>query len=74
MGTFTLAFVIGMAISFIFTVIWALRAYFGIAPVMRNADGSVYRFVPTMIGFFILWSGIFFVVALVPIFIIDAIG
>ena len=40
MGTFTLAFVIGMAISSLFTVIWALRAYLGIAPVMRNADGS----------------------------------
>ena len=74
MGTFTLALVIGMAISAFFSVIWAFRAQMGIARIGRNPDGSVHMFIPTLIGFFILFTGVVFVIALIPISIIKAIG
>ena len=74
MGTFTLALVIGMAISAFFSVIWAVRALMGIARIGRNPDGSVFMFIPTLVGFFILFTGVFFVISLIPISIIKAIG
>ena len=74
MGTFTLALIIGMAISAFFSVIWAFRAQMGIAKIGRNSDGSVRMFIPTLIGFFILFTVVFFVIALVLVSIVKAIA
>ena len=74
MGTFTLALIIGMAISAFFSVIWAFRAQMGIAKIGRNSDGSVRMLIPTLIGFFILFTVVFFVIALILVSIVKAIA
>ena len=71
MGTLTLSLVSGSAIGLIFSLWQAIRVYTGEAKIGRNPDGSVYRPVATIIGFFILWSMVFFVVALIVISLIN---
>jgi len=74
MGAFLLALVIGVSIGAVLTVWQFIRMKTGENDrVMRNADGTVYAFTFTIVGFFILWSGVSFVVALIPIAIIKAI-
>ena len=46
----------------------------GIARIGGNSDGSVYMFIPTLVGLFILITGVFLVILLIPISIIKAIG
>jgi len=72
MGTLTLSLVIGSIIGLILSTWQANRIYTGANPIIiRNPDGSVYRPVATIIGFFILWSLVFFVIALVVVSIIN---
>jgi hypothetical protein len=74
MSTFTLALIIGVSIGAVLTVWQTIRMKTGENnKVMRNADGTVYAFTFTIVGSFILWSSVSFVVALIPIAIIKAI-
>jgi len=74
MGSFLLALIIGVSIGTVLTVWQAIRLKTGQNVVaMRNSDGTTYAFTFTLVGFFILWSVVHFVVALIPIVIIKAI-
>ena len=71
MGTLTLALIIGLAIGLILSIWQAIRIYTGAnTKIIRNLDRSVYRPVATIIGFFVLWSLVFFVIALIVVSII----
>ena len=75
MGAFLLALVIGVSIGVVLTIWQAIRLKTGQNVVaMRNSDGTTYAFTFTIVGFFILWSVVFFVVALIPIVIVRAIS
>ena len=53
MGTVTLSFEIGLGLGLIVSIWQAIRIYTGEAKIGRNVDGSVFRPVATIIGFFI---------------------
>jgi len=72
MGAFTLSLIIGSAIGLIVTVRQVIRIYTGASTkVVRNPDGSVSLLVPSTIVFFILWSLVFFVVALILVSLLN---
>ena len=63
-----LSLAIGLAVGLIVTIWGSSRVFTGAnTKISRNPDGSVYRPASTIIGLFILWSLVFFVIAFIVI-------
>ena len=72
MGFVILPLIVGLGLGLIFSIWQAIRISTGAnTKIIRNPDGSVYRPVGTIIGFFILWSLVFSVIAFIMISIIN---